>query len=192
MIDTSAICEYFVRLASWIVCGRCAWSFSQNPIEPSFPLSSTLFNNFLCCIKRQMQLGQAGRSGRIHHGCSISTTSYKAVFKSAAQSLAEGGVPNCWMDTFPFVQQNSIVIFVRLLQPKFFFAKTKHKCRHICFMHGVWYKSCFQLCLKSVPRPRSSRKDLIYLTTSITKIEKVCLMKRCKTVEPSDQNYLQK
>ena len=69
--------------------------FSQNPIEPSFPLSSTLFSNLLCCITRQMQLGQAGISGKIYHDCSISTTSYNAVFKSAAQSLAEGGVPNC-------------------------------------------------------------------------------------------------
>ena len=92
--------------------------FSQDPIEPSFPLSSTLFSNLLCCITRQMQLGQAGISGKIYHGCSISTTSYKAVFKSAAQSLAEGGVPNCWMDTFPLFN------IIRL--PKFFFAKTKH------------------------------------------------------------------
>ena len=73
-----------------------------------------------------------------------------------------------------------------------FFCKDEAQCSHICFMHGVWNKSCFQFCLKSVPRPWSSRNDLIHLTTSITKIEKVCLMKRCKTVEPFDQNYLQK
>ena len=78
------------------------------------------------------------------------------------------------------------------LTTKVFFAKMKHKCRLVCFMHGVLNKSCFQLCLKSFPRPRNSRNDLIHLTTSITKIEKVCLKKRCKTVEPSDQNYLQK
>ena len=85
---------------------------------------------------------------------------------------------------FPFVQHNSTA--------KVFFCKDEAQCSHICFMHGVWNKSCFQFCLKSVPRPWSSRNDLIHLTTSITKIEKICLMKRCKTVEPSDQNYLHK
>ena len=93
-----------------------------------------------------MKLGQAGRSGRIHHGCSISTTSYKALFKSAAQSLAEGGVPNCWMDTFPLFNRIRLLLYVSYNQSLF--------CTNVAYL---FYARCIKWVLFSALSEKCSK-----------------------------------